>query len=216
MKKNILITGQNKLLKKSLTDIFLNKGYHVITTHTEKQKTKTKALHIIPWNMRSPLSTKNVLLDAASQQGDLDEIIILFPWAQIIKPFHETSSAEIEWAVDIELKSNLFIIKESIAHLQKEKGGTLSLVYYIPGTEILPPLDALGSGGFTGLVKSLFTFYQNEKTSINSYVSSSTETEEYAEYIFKTIDERQKPVHGKYYKYSEKTVLSALGLSIKR
>ncbi len=216
MKKNILITGQNKLLKEPLTNIFLNKGYHVITTHTEKQETREKGLHIIPWNMRSPLSTKNVLLDAASEPGELDEIIILFPWTQIIKPFHETSSAEIEWAVDIQLKSNLFIIKESISHLQKRKGGTLSLIYYIPGAEILPPLDALGSGGFSGLVKSLFTFYQNEKTSINSYVSSSAEIEEYAEYIFKTIDERQKPIHGKFYKYSEKTVLSALGLSIKR
>jgi len=216
MEQTILITGQNKLLKEPLTNTFRKGGYHVTTTYTEKNEAKKKDVHAIPWNMRSPLSAKNVLLTAASTTGSLAEIIILFPWTQIIKPLHETSSAEIEWAVDIQLKSSLFIIKESMHHLQKQGTGTLSLVYYVPGVEILPPLDALGSGGFTGLVKSLFAFYQNEKISINGYLSSTTETGDYAEYIFKTIDERPKPVHGKFYKYSDKTVLSALGLSIKR
>ncbi len=214
MEKNILITGQHKLLKKPLIDIFLNGGYRVITTVTDTPGKPQKGLREIQWNIRSPLSAKNVILDAASDS--LNEILVIFPGTQIIKPFHETSSAEIEWAVDTQLKSNLFIIKEGINHLQKQGNGTLSLIYYIPGTEILPPLDALGSGGFTGLAKSLFTFYQNEKTAINSFTSSATEVQEYTEYIYKTITERQKPVHGKFYKFSDRTVLSALGLSIKR
>ena len=216
MKKNILITGQNKLLKGPLTDIFLNKGYHIIATYTDKQEGQKKEVHRVPWNMRSPLSAKNVILDAASEQGDIHEVLVLFPSTQIIKPFHETTSAEIEWAVDSQLKSNLFIIKESIFYLLKKGKGTLSLIHYIPGTDILPPLNAVGAGSFTGLAKSLFTFYQNENISINSYMSSVTETHEFAEYIFKTISNRQKQVHGKFYKFSEKTVLSALGLSTKR
>ncbi len=216
MRKSILIAGQNKLLEKPLTEIFLNKGYSVIITSAAEDEVNKKELHTILWNMRSPLSAKNVVLNAASIVEKIDEALVLFSPAKIIKPFHETSAAEIERSVDFQLKSNLFIMKEIIAYFQKQGRGTLSLVHHLPGTEILPPMDALGAGSFTGLVKSLFTFYQNEQVSINAYLSSSSETEEYSDFIFRTISERQKPVHGKFYKFSEKNVLSALGISKKR
>lgn len=216
MRKSILITGQNELLEEPLIDIFLKNGYHIITTAAEKKEIQRKDVHLIPWNRRSPLSAKNVIMSALEENENLDEALVLFPEVAINKPFHETPSAEIEWAVDLQLKSNLFITKEIIYSMQKKGSGTLSLIHFLPGTEILPPLDALGSGAFTSLIKSLFTFYQNEAISINGYFSSSTEAGNYAEFIFKNATDSQKSTHGKFYKFADKNVFSAFGHSLKR
>ena len=216
MRKTIFITGQNELLKKPLVNLFLNNGYKAVTTILKGEESPQKDLYSIKWNMRSPLSAKNAVLEAVSQTESIDKIIILFPSTKINKPLHETSAAEIELSIDTHIKSILFIIKESLSSLQKQGAGALSLINYLPGAEIHPPLESLGQGSFSGLIKSLFAFYQNERVSINAFTSSSTEVKEYSEFIFKTISENQKITHGKLYKHSEKNVLSALGLSIKR
>ncbi len=216
MRKSILITGQNDLLEKPLIELFLNSSYHVFSTSSaEGDVKKTKGLHTIVWNQRSPLSAKNVILSTASVTETIDEAVVLFSSPKILKPFHEITASEIETTLDYYIKSNLFVIKEILAYFQKQHHGTLSLVKHQTGTDVLPPLEAFSSGGFDNLVKSLFAFYQNEKLSINAYLSSASDAEEYSSFIHKTITERQKTVHGKYYKYPEKSVLSALGISKK-
>lgn len=218
MSKRILITGQNSLLSKHLSDIFIQEtGYSVVTTlaGTAQQK-KGKGSRTVLWNTRSPLSAKNVVLEAAAPEGIINEAVVLFESPKILNPFHEITAADIEQSIDYQIKSNLFIVKEILRYFQNSgSASTLSLVTYQGGIDVLPPLEALSSGGFDSFVKALFTFYQNEKLSINGYFCASAEPKEYSEFIFKTIAERNKPVHGKFYTYPEKNVLSALGLAKK-
>ena len=218
MSKRILITGQNSILSKHLSDIFLQgSGYSVVAAipGSEQQK-KGKGSRTVLWNTRSPLSAKNVVLEAAAPEGIINEAVVLFESPKVLKPFHEISAADIEQSIDYQIKSNLFIIKEILRYFQNSGSeSTLSLVNYQGGIDVLPPLEALSSGGFDSFVKALFTFYQNEKLSINGYFCASADLKEYSEFVFKTITERNRPVHGKFYKFPEKNVLSAFGLARK-
>ncbi len=217
MNKNILITGHNIILSRHLTELFISSGYNVIAAISDaNDRKKTKGYKSVLWNTRSPLSAKNVVLEAVSSGERIDEAVVLFTSPKILNPFHEISAAEIERSIDYQIKSNLFLIKEILLHFQNtDSDSTLSIVSYQAGTDVLPPLEALASGGFTGFAKSLFAFYQNEKLAINAYQSQVPDIKEFSEYIYKSITERSKPVHGKLYKYPEKNVLSALGISKK-
>ncbi len=218
MNKRILVTGQITPLSEQLIELFLQEGsYTVIAAQSGSGKKKnTKGLHAVQWNTRSPLSAKNVVLEASLPEGSIDEAVVIFSSPKILSPFHEIPAVDIETAVDYRIKSNLFLVKEILNFFQNSQTeSTLSLVNEPGSIDVLPPLEAMASGGFDSLVKSLFTFYQNEKLSINGYVSSSSDTKEYSQYIFKTITERNKPVHGKFYKFPEKNVLSAFGLAKK-
>ena len=207
MKRKILIAGLDSALKTKLTKLFMNGNYKVavtINSSNKKVNPGTSNLIEIPWNNRSPLSAKNIILECQNKMEGFDDILNIFSSEQNNKPIHEISSAEIESSIDSNLKGNLFILKEVILYFQKTGTGNISLIHDIEQGEILAPLYAVETGGLSTLTKSLFVSYQNEQLTINSYRSNSGELTDYAEYIFNSINERTKPVHGKIFKFQAK------------
>lgn len=207
MKQKILITGLDSELKTKLTRLFLDGNYKVavsVNTKNKKNKSGNSNFIEIPWNNRSPLSAKDLILECQNRMGGFDNALTIFTSKQSNKPIHEISSAEIESAIDSSLKGNIFILKEIILYFQKIGTGNIALIHDIEQSEILAPLYAVESGGLSTLARSLFISYQNEKLSINSYRSYSGEIPDYAEYIFKNITENKKPVHGKNFKFQSK------------
>ncbi len=209
MKRRILITGTDSGLKAKLIKLFLNGGFKVaatVNTSHKKSKSGNSSFIEIPWNRRSPLSAKNVILECLNSMDGFDEALTIFSSEQNNKPIHEISSSEIESAIDSSVKSSLFILKEIILHFQKTKKGNISLINDIQQSEIPAPLYAVESGGLTTLAKSLFASYQNEALTINSFTSNSGDPGEYIEYIYKNIGERAKSVHGKIFKFQDRKI----------
>lgn len=207
MKRKILITGIDSELKTKLAKLFFDGNYIVaVTVNSSNKKVKpgTSNFIEIPWNNRSPLSAKNIILECQNKMEGFDEVLTILTSEQNNMPIHEISSAEIESFVDSSLKGNLFILKEIILYFQKTGAGNISLIHGIEQGEILSPLYAVETGGLSTLTKSLFVSYQNEQLTINSYRSNSGELTNYAEYIFNNISERTKPVHGKIFKFQVK------------
>lgn len=207
MKRKILITGLDSKLKTKLSKLFMDGNYKVaVTVNSSNKKVNPGSSNFIeiPWNNRSPLSAKNIILECQNKMEGFDDVLTIFSSEQNNKPIHEISSAEIESTIDSNLKGNLFILKEIILYFQKIGAGNISLIHDIEQGEILAPLYAVETGGLSTLTKSLFVSYQNEQLTINSYRSNSGELTDYAEYIFNTISERTKPVHGKTFKFQAK------------
>lgn len=207
MKRKILITGLDSGLKTKLLKLFMDGNYKVaVTVNSSNKKVNPGSSNFIeiPWNNRSPLSAKNIILECQNKMEGFDDVLTIFSSEQNNKPIHEISSAEIESTIDSNLKGNLFILKEIILYFQKIGAGNISLIHDIEQGEILAPLYAVETGGLSTLTKSLFVSYQNEQLTINSYRSNSGELTDYAKYIFNTISERTKPVHGKIFKFQAK------------
>ncbi|MCK5197749.1 MAG: SDR family NAD(P)-dependent oxidoreductase [Spirochaetales bacterium] len=207
MKRKILITGFDSGLKAKLVKLFLDGGYKVAATvNTQSIKTNSNNSNFIeiPWNNRSPLSAKDIILECQNKMEGFDDALTIFSSQKNNKPIHEISSAEIESSIDSSLKGNLFILKEIILYFQRIGKGNISLIHDLEQSEILAPLYAVEAGGLSSLARSLFASYQNEQLTINSYRSNSGELTDYAEYIFNSINERTKPVHGKIFKFQAK------------
>ncbi len=215
MEKRVLITGKTTRLGNLLVEDYLSKGWKVVATVKQDEEKLGESevdsnLLISTWNRRSPLAAKNVLLSGINQFGGIDEAIIIFPMDGENRPLHALPAAAIEASVDGQIKSQLFMIKEVLNYFQRERKGQLSLVRHDEGSETLPPLDAVCSGSFRSLSKSLFTFYQNEAVQINSFESASSDSKLFVDFIIKTLDEKARDNHGKLYRFSDRGMLSSL------
>jgi NAD(P)-dependent dehydrogenase (short-subunit alcohol dehydrogenase family) len=217
MKRKILITGLDSELKTNIVQLFLDNEYTVaVSINNQKGKTKTKNLIQIPWNNKSPLSAKNLILDCQNKLGEFDETLSILSSKLNNKPIHDISSSDIENAIDTGLKGNIFILKEIILHFQKKGNGKIFLIQNTDHNEFLAPLYAIVEGSISSLIQSLFASYQNEQLTINSFSSSSSEIKEYSEFIFKNITERGKTVHGKKFKFQDRGMLKPFTLQKKR
>ena len=207
MKKKIIIAGLDSKLKEKLVTIFLNNNFTVaVSTNSNKSDTNKKNNNLleIPWNIKSPLSAKNLILECHNKLNGFDEALTILSFKPSNRPIHEISSYDIEFAIDSSLKGNIFLLKELILYFQKIKTGNISLIHNTLQSEIFDPLYAVSAGGLTELSKSLFASYQNEQLSINSFISNSEGIEEYAEYIFQNISGRAKKIHGKIFKFQDR------------
>lgn len=219
MKHKILITGLDSRLKTKLVELFLANGSVVavsVSNHTKQINTKKNNLFELPWNSRSSLSSKNIILDCHNKLNGFEDALALLSLEHNNKSIHEISSTDIENAVDSSLKGNLFILKEMILYFQKKESGNISLIHNIDQNEIHAPLYAVGSGGLAALTRSLFASYQNENFYINSFTTNSVEIDEYAEFIFRNIIEKGKSVHGKKYKFQDRGMLKSFTIQKKR
>ncbi|MCF6335879.1 MAG: hypothetical protein L3J12_09075 [Spirochaetales bacterium] len=95
MKRRILITGIDSGLKAKLIKQFLESDFKVAATvniSQKKNKSGNSSFIEIPWNCRSPLSAKNVILECLTKMDGFDEALTIFSSEQNNKPIHEISS----------------------------------------------------------------------------------------------------------------------------
>ena len=222
MKKTILVTGKNTTLGNKLIDNFLNNGYRILAAVEPDDAAPTpdekidKDIITIPWNTRSPLSARNLVLSCLNTYGNIDEAVIIYSPGVENRPVHELPAALIEEAIDVKIKSLFFILKEILSHFQLEKKGSLSFLLNYEGNDILPPLEAAASGGIKALINSLFPVYQNEPVKINGFESSSPKSDEFADFVIKILREKGNSSHGKWYKYSEKGKFFSMAEAIRK
>jgi hypothetical protein len=161
--------------------------------------------HVLEWNRRSPVSAQSVLLECRSLMGGLESAIVVFASSRDNRAFHEAPAGYIEETVDTGLKGYMFLLRELLGYFQKTGSGTLAVAVHDEGSEILSPVEACVSASFAALVQSLAVFYQNEPVSIAGFRSSTTQVNEYAQFIRRTLEEKQGRTAGVWHKYSDRS-----------
>lgn len=221
MGRSILLNGKHTPLGSQLTRLFLEDGDRV-TGLVESPLSEPlpgeeaeENLTIIPWNRTSPISVHNVIVEAVNRTEDIDEAVFLFQPDIENKPIHELSLASIDSYIDTYIKGSLYLLKEILAYFQKKQKGALYIVLDYSGMEVLPPIDALGIGGIEAFTNTLFILYQNEQIGIHGFTSSTAEKPEYAAFIHRTITEKARNSHGKWFRFNERSMWNAFGFSSK-
>lgn len=221
MGSRLLVAGPDSALTRELVSVYLAEGRIVALAQaagtgdtipaaprqpdgTAGTSAAGSQVHRLEWNRRSPVSARNVLLECRSLMGGLESAVVVFAPGRDNRAFHETPAGYIEEAVDTGLKGYMFLLRELLGYFQKSGSGTLAVAVHDEGSEILSPVEACVSGSFAALVQSLAVFYQNEPVSIMGFRSSTTQVSEYAQFIRRTLEEKQGKTTGVWHKYSDR------------
>jgi hypothetical protein len=222
MGRSILLNGKHTPLGSQLTRLFLEDGDRLTgliegpLSEPLPGEEAEENLTLIPWNRSSPISVHNVIVEAINRTGGIDEAVFLFQTEIENKPLHEQSLAAIDSYIDDYIKGSLYLLKEILGYFQKCRKGALYIVLDYAGMEVLPPIDALGVGGIEAFTNTLFMLYQNEEIRIHGFTSSTAEKPEYAAFIHRSITDKARSSHGKWFRFNERSMWSALGFSSKK
>jgi len=219
MSRTILLNGKNTPLGIQLSRAFLDDGCQVAGLVENGALTDLPGeeadenLLTISWNRASTISVHNVVMEAVNRMESIDEMLFLFQPAIENKPIHELSLARVEAYIDTYVKGSVYLLREVLGYFQKTRRGSLHVIFHTAGLEVLPPIEAVGTGALESFTNSLFTLYQNEAVNINGYTSNSLNTREYGEFLHGTITKKAGGSHGKWYHFTDRGFLSSLGFT---
>jgi NAD(P)-dependent dehydrogenase (short-subunit alcohol dehydrogenase family) len=149
----------------------------------------------VPWNRRSPLSSRTVLLNVVNMFDAVDDILVLEPPCSTSALFHDMSSVEIEKAFD-DAKGPVFLVREALAYFQGRHSGVLCMVSMGPAAS---PLENGMRECFRGLCSSLLTGPVEPGILVNGFQSGDVALEEYAAFIDKTLEEKARKISGRWF-----------------
>jgi NAD(P)-dependent dehydrogenase (short-subunit alcohol dehydrogenase family) len=149
----------------------------------------------VPWNRRSPLSARTVLLNVLNTFDAVDEVLILEPPCAAHPTLHDMPSVEIERAFD-DARGPIFLAREALAYFLGRHSGVLCMVSTGTGTS---PLESSMRECFHGLCSSLLTANSGQGVVINGFQSGGVQPEEYAAFIEKTLEEKARKITGRWF-----------------
>jgi hypothetical protein len=215
MAKSLLIAGNNKSFSAQLATAFrkqLECTINIIESNGDDTTTSQEGdFTNLYWDSRSVLSTKTTVMRCANSGGGIDSAFLIYTPEGGNNTIHEIQSGEIERKIDIILKGYLYLCRELIKYFLKRGHGSIGMVLYEKGMDILPPLEASLSGGFRSLTDSLFQYYKNEPLKINGFYSGDTEDSGFSEFIVKVVGSGDRKGPGKWYNFSGKSKIFFLG-----
>lgn len=214
MEPGVLIAGKPSPFLNELIEEALKRSYFVIASRetgvdeeSSLDSLEGERLVYLPWQRRSLISARGLLLRAEQEREGLDSILVVASPEGVHSPLHQTESVQIEERIDESLKGYLFLVKESLAYLIRRGEGRFTFVLYDGGAEIMAPLDAAIRSALTGLMESLFEFYASEPIELSALHAGSAETGEMAQWILDTMKGPHAKREGRWVRYGRRTGL---------
>ena len=155
----------------------------------------------VPWNRRSPLSARTVLLNVVNMFDAVDEVLILEPPCASHPSLHDMSSVEIERSFD-DAKGPVFMAREALAHFLGRHSGVLCMVSMSTGSS---PVESGMREGFRGLSSSLLTASSEPGVVVNGFQSGGAQPDEFAAFIDKTLEEKARKITGRWFTCPSRT-----------
>jgi len=153
-----------------------------------------EALQTGLWNRHSPVSAKNMLLQARSRLEPISTFIVMG------NPVDLSSSALIQEVrlldrgVDNWVKGSLFLIREILRVLLEQESGRLALICWNRGhPESL--LEEAVRQAFLGAAQSLLQ--RSGELAVNAFESDSASARDFAAYVFRNLSDRADKLSGK-------------------
>ncbi|TVQ95839.1 MAG: hypothetical protein EA403_17275 [Spirochaetaceae bacterium] len=199
------------------------------------------ALALPAWNRRSTLAARTVLTQAAhavaersakgrsqgsgsaardggtagrsaeSARPTVTDIVYVHRCTVGSAALHELSAPDIDRAVDEQVKGRLFLIREAVAALRRDGGGTLSLIMIGEISAETPPLEADLAAGFLALGRSMFTWYRNEPITIRGYQTDESLLDDFSSRLVEELTADSPKTAGKWQRFTGRSSLFSFG-----
>jgi NAD(P)-dependent dehydrogenase (short-subunit alcohol dehydrogenase family) len=206
MGKTVCVCGAESVLRANIIRSLVERDYRILVTESEKfseEQEQDERLKYYQIHTFSSIRVRSMFMKAIRDFEALDEVILVHTPLGDHSPIHEVPAVTIENTVDAAIKGYMYIAKEALAYFTKKQQGTFTFV--VAGQhEAISSLDAVLSGGFRSLADSLFRMYQNEPVNIIGFETTETQPEGYAEFIVRTLTEKEKQSKGRWIPYTDR------------
>jgi len=212
MSRAAFISDIDTPLGNSLVRLYLQDQNHVFATYSGEldeegeqdleslKATAGDALLVDKWNRGSPISAKNMFLQALNHFDSLDEVVLLGNPSLSAPPLHEIAFETIDRTVDEWIKGNLFLLKNVLAQYLEKQGGLLALVN-LRSSKPASPLEEALQRSFLGLVHSLITSYGDRGINVIAFESTSEKAEEYPGFIYRNLSDSGSRSAGRWLRH---------------
>lgn len=214
MSPRILLVGRTSPILSEIAAAAAEAGFQVLTTTTEEGAVDSgvqEGLRSLPWNPRSLVSARTVVMKAAHSEGSFQAAVVLANPDRHGQAISETSAGLIEDTVDDAVKGRLFILKELVSHFEKQGGGSIALVS-VASEATQAPVDAAATGAFEAIGDSLFLASEGTGLSLRGYRFEAGDAGEFARFLFEQIGAESRRGLGKWFRYTGKSRRLSLGL----
>jgi NAD(P)-dependent dehydrogenase (short-subunit alcohol dehydrogenase family) len=212
MPRTVLVTEADSPLGAALARLLAGKGCSVVAAVQGAAAGSGNAPALpagivsVPWNRRSPVSSRNLLLTALNSFPSLDEALVLEPVCPVAGRLEDAESAAIEKAFD-DARGPVFAAREILAHFRTSGAGVLALV---SGGTATGPVEGgvreLFRGVASGLLAAaaLSSAGVNGAVMVNGFQQGDSSVEEYAAFIDRTLDEKARKISGRWFTASSR------------
>jgi hypothetical protein len=161
----------------------------------------------LSWNPGSPISARTLVLSAENRLEHIDEALLVCAPPSVRRSIAELPAKDIEILVNDHIKGWFLLAKELASVFKMRKAGTLGLIFSdLPsGTGKGEKADLLGSAAlasFRAFSQSLLASSFDEPYLSLGFSSSET-GDDFASFVFKTLDESNRKNNGKWYKFGK-------------
>jgi NAD(P)-dependent dehydrogenase (short-subunit alcohol dehydrogenase family) len=207
MPRTVLLTEGDSPLGGALTRLLLGRGCSVVTA-VERGADAAAGAAVpaaagkavaVPWNRRSPVSSRTLLLTALNVFPKLDDVLILEPACAAARGLAEAESAAVEKAFD-DARGPVFLAREILAHF-RQNGGVLCMISRGRAT------GAVESGMrelFRGVASALLAESGPGAPVVNGFQQGDADAEEYAAFIDKTLEDKARKISGRWFNCSSR------------
>ena len=201
MPHTILVSEGDTRLGGRLADLFLARGASVVSTvapGVEKGPGAARAdarRLAVPWNRRSPVSARSLLLDALNAFDSIDEALILEPPCAMTAALTDLPSADIDRAFD-DARGPVFLTREVLEYFLRRGSGLLCLVSLGPASG---PVESGMRECFRGMCSALLGAPGVKGITVNGFQAAAGDIEEYAAFIDRTLEEKARKISGRWF-----------------
>ncbi|MBN1412568.1 MAG: hypothetical protein JW969_17095 [Spirochaetales bacterium] len=211
MGKVVLLTDIDTPLGYGLLNGFHQQGYSIIATTSSKNKEhilkniRVEVIGLVEWNRYSSLDVRNIIYKAKKRFGRVDEAYIIQTLPVDQGEFIDIESSDISHTIDKWLKGNIFLAKEIIKSYKSSGAGLICLINHLQkGKDTrISPLTSVLWEGYSGFMKTMIASPIDEVT-IHGFKSAFSPGDEFADYILRTLTEKNKKGPYRFYEYSAK------------
>ncbi len=170
MGRTLLISRRNPF-PSALLNFFLDRGdtLFLASPAVENETEEAEGYRHLPWNPRSPISARNILLTLENEGIILNEVYLLIEHGEESRPLHQVPGSIIDIHIDTALRGTLFICKEILAHFDSNGNGDLTLILAGYPAAVRPSLEAAVEGAFRQMGSALFQVYGDSNIRIRGY-----------------------------------------------
>lgn len=171
------------------------------------QKPETAAGSIpLSWNPSSPISARTVVLAAENRLGQINDAVLVCSPPAVFKTADAPTPEEIEVFVNDHIKGWFLLVRELIQYFRGAGAGSLSLVVpEISSDAKNAQVDLLGlpaAAAFRAFSQGILALSVHEPFLVTGFTGSEAgNEEEFAAWLFKTIDEGTKKNSGRWHKF---------------
>ncbi len=180
MGRTLLISRRNPF-PSVLLNYFLDRGdtLFLASPAVEEETEEAEGYRHLPWNPRSPISARNVLLTLENEGIILDETYLLVEHGEESRPLHQVPGSIIDIHIDTALRGSMFICKEILAHYDTNNTGELTLILAGYPATVRPSLEAAVEGAVRQMGSALFQVYGDSNIRIRGYEDHREAGEEF-------------------------------------